>query len=125
MIENWSILQVLLASTCLLSIGLGDAQVNRVAWLDNVRTHDPTSPKPVAAHAASHEVEHIVLVEDGAESQVNISVFSGVGKREPRRKSHNNHSGNDTQTDDSSVGKIDISVPLSIGASLVIIIVFF
>ncbi|KAI2785056.1 hypothetical protein F4815DRAFT_451218 [Daldinia loculata] len=126
MIANWPILQVLLASTCLLSTGLGEAQVNRIAWLGNVKTHDPTSPKPVAAHVASHEAEHIVLVEDSAESQVNVWVLSGVEKREPRRKSNHNHSGNDTRTDDSGVGKIDISVPLSIGASLMIIVdVFF
>ncbi|KAI1207582.1 uncharacterized protein F4807DRAFT_171908 [Annulohypoxylon truncatum] len=116
MIINTAILRAMLASTCLISIGLCEARDYQVARLRNVQNDDFARVSELEALKDTlHEIQDVIPFNER---------FTSTGKRDPKRKpksSNGNKNGTDQDDDDSGVGKVDISMPLSIGAGLVIV----
>ncbi|KAI1139463.1 hypothetical protein F5Y05DRAFT_412561 [Hypoxylon sp. FL0543] len=130
MIAKISLLQAMLVLPCLFSAGLGKTQENRVAWLRDVKRGEPSPLSKLEPSEGTplggndvvprEEQEHVMTLVDS-------SVFLVTAeKRDPKRPKNKGHD-NDTQDDTNSgsvVGKTEISMPLSIGVGIAVVVLF-
>ncbi|KAI0879784.1 uncharacterized protein GGS22DRAFT_113797 [Annulohypoxylon maeteangense] len=123
MIATTAILQAMLISASLISTGRCEAGKNQVAWLQNPQNNDSMH---VSGHKEMNDTRY------GIPSIISINQSSvGTKKRDPKKHKPDSWSygygyGNKTHDDDESgVGKADISMPLSIGAGIVIVAMTF
>ncbi|KAI1456102.1 hypothetical protein F4805DRAFT_251139 [Annulohypoxylon moriforme] len=115
MTAKTTLLQALLMSACLISTGLCKAEENQVAWLrDGQNDNSVHVPELDSLKDALNEIRDVVSIKESSTS---------AEKRDPKRPKTNNNK-NTTNGDDSGVGKVDLSMPLSIGAGLVMMVVF-
>ncbi|KAI1386025.1 uncharacterized protein F4822DRAFT_360580 [Hypoxylon trugodes] len=119
-----SILPAVLISARFISTGLAQDEENQVAWLRDVQNDESVSLAEIETlNDDSQVAEDVIPANENIVALVNDSISSDIEQRDPRRRPFRNRNMTNNNKD-SGVGRIDISVPLSLGVGVTIMVAF-